>query len=228
VDVVADPSGTDGESQYQASLHDRSTTNFWAVIFHMPHPTPLTTSSVTETSGTPNPDITSDSVAYSTGMYPTAGTTPASVTPLPTGGVNGSPSTGNNSDGTDTGGSSRNPTADQNQGHVHHENGAGGNTNDESVSHNHQMDHTHPHNASGGDHTHPEGAHDHNTADHRHNLNNHNHTLSAHTHDLAAHDHTVDVFPNETADRTLRVGWTAFGRQHADATNVPVSWVARG
>jgi hypothetical protein len=61
-------------------------------------------------------------------------------------------------------------------------------------------------------------------------MNNHSHDLGAHTHTGGAHTHTVDVFPNETAPsgRTLRVGWTAFGRQHADATTVPLSWMARG
>jgi hypothetical protein len=47
-------------------------------------------------------------------------------------------------------------------------------------------------------------------------------------HRLNNHDHTVDVFPNEGANRTLTVGWVAFGRKHADATHVPVSWIARG
>jgi hypothetical protein len=216
--VVADPSGTDGESSYQASLHDRSTTDFWAVIFHMPHPTPLTTNQATGPTSL---------------MYGPANVNPASTTPLPTGGVNGSPSTGNNSDGTDTGGvidpGSGVFTADQTTNHVHNTAGgtgtlttiqqADGTIPSTSSQHKHGLspggsDHTHHHNNSSGNHTHPEGAHDHDTGDHVHRLNN--------------HDHTVDVFPDEGSNRTLRFGWTAFGRQHADATNVPVSWVARG
>jgi hypothetical protein len=120
-------------------------------------------------------------------------------------------------------------TADQTTNHVHNTAGgtgtlttiqqADGTIPSTSSQHKHGLspggsDHTHHHNNSSGNHTHPEGAHDHDTGDHVHRLNN--------------HDHTVDVFPDEGSNRTLRFGWTAFGRQHADATNVPVSWVARG
>ncbi len=192
VAVIEDASGVDGESNYQASLHDRTTTNFWAVIFHMPHPTPLTSSTNSTLSTGPTPDQSGDNATLSTGMdNPTTIFT----------GSGGAVSTTVNGAGAN---------------HSHTENIAATYTPNQPTSTN---SNTHSH--TGGGHTHLEG-------DHVHNLNNHHHTLGAHTHSLNNHTHTVDVFPNETAARTLRVGWTAFGRRTAAATHVPVSWVARG
>lgn len=189
LEVVDDPSGADAESSYQASQHDRSTTDFWAVIFHMPHPTPLTTAVASGTSGTPSPNTSGNNANQTTGMGD-----PSTLT-----GAGGTAATGAGS-----------------TGHVHQENTAATYTQNANTA------------GAGAAHTHTGPSHTHVTGDHTHSMNNHSHDLASHTHALGAHTHTVDVFPNEGANRTLRVGWTAFGRQHADATHVPVSWVARG
>jgi hypothetical protein len=162
------------------------------------------------TVGPPSPDQTDDNSDYSTGMYPTAGTVPASTTPLPTGGVNlvsgATPVTG---DPNLIAGVSP-TTGDQNVGHVHPENTLPGNTGDESVSHHHNV----------AGHQHDEGAHDHDTADHRHNLNNHNHTLSAHVHSFTGND-------NNSPGDTVTVTITAIGTETSSTvTGIPVEYIA--
>lgn len=127
-------------------------------------------------------------------------------------------STANNSDGTDTGASSRSPnTGDQSQDHTHLEHDAGGQTDGESVGHHHQMDHTHPHNASGGTHTHPVGAHTHPVDDHHHSK-----TDPGHTHTFGGT--ATDV----SADTPITVVWQSFGTRAAPAATVDVSWLAIG
>ncbi len=192
VEVDEDASGVDGESQYQASLHDRSTTNFYAVIFHMPHPTPLTSS----TNAT---NTTAPSVADTLGMN----STPI-VTSAPSANVTSSAGVV----ATTVNGAGAN--------HAHTENTAATYQVNATTSTN---SNTHSH--TGGTHTHDLSNHTHNNGDHTHNMNGHTHTLNNHS-------HTVDVFPNEGSNRTLRVGWVAYGRRNAAATHVPISWIARG
>jgi hypothetical protein len=189
LEVVDDPSGADAESSYQASQYDRSTTDFRAVIFHMPHPTPLTTAVASGTSGTPSPNTSGNNANQTTGMGD-----PSTLT-----GAGGTAATGAGS-----------------TGHVHQENTAATYTQNANTA------------GAGAAHTHTGPSHTHVTGDHTHSMNNHSHDLASHTHALTGHTHTVDVFPNEAAARTLRVGWTAFGRRSAAATTVPVSWIARG
>jgi hypothetical protein len=176
VEVIEDDQASDGESQYQASLHDRAVDNFWPVIFHMPHPAGFVT----------------------TEMYDLTNTTPASTTPISTGG----PSDAYTDDpwtGTDGTFGAESPSTSTEPDHAHGIPNA---------------DYT-----TGTHSTGNAGSHHH---DHHHK---HHHD---HTHGTGNHVHRADIFPKETADRTLRVGWTAQGQQHADATHVPVSWVARG
>jgi hypothetical protein len=88
------------------------------------------------------------------------------------------------------------------------------------------------------------------TAAHHHGVPNADYTTGthdtsnespAHAHGLtepasgAGHDHApgtqtfyTSIFTNEVTDRVLTVAWMAQGQQHADATHVPVSWIARG
>jgi hypothetical protein len=203
-----------------------TTTGFTLTIYYRPN---LSSGSV----GTPSPNQSDDNTTDTTGMWGVG--TGAPVSPIEThlayskvAGANGSGgdgTTGNNSDGTDTGAASRSPnTGDQNQGHVHHENGAGGNTGDEDVSHHHAMDHTHPHNNSGGTHTHPvpDAQHKHGNDDHVHNMNNHHHGLALHTHPFTGATTLTG------GSQALTIVWESFGQRAAPAVSKLCSWVAIG
>jgi hypothetical protein len=203
-----------------------TTTGFDLVVDYQPNAS-------SGTVGTPTPNQSDDNTTDTTGMWGVGTGTP--VSPIETqlayskvAGANGSGgdgTTGNNSDGTDTGAASRSPnTGAQSQDHTHLEHDAGGQTGGESVGHDHAMDHTHPHNASGGNHTHPvpDAQHKHGMVDHVHNMNNHHHGLASHTHAFTGLTSTTSGVVH------MDVTYQAFGTRAAPAVSKLLTWTAVG
>jgi hypothetical protein len=86
------------------------------------------------------------------------------------------------------------------------------------------MTHTHPHNSTGGDHTHPvpDAQHKHGNDDHVHNMNNHHHGLALHTHPFTGATTLTG------GSQALTVTWESFGSRAAPSVSVTVSFLARG